>query len=117
MQNKNNNSKSSELELSPADIKNCFFAIENEFTMVEKEFLIFQLRKRTSLKLAGSFPLRHLGVDWLIWFLNNIQPSLTNFGGTLALIMSQKMAKYQRGEYVTFSYNELRRYEYTALTK
>lgn len=86
------------IALSPSEIEKCFFAIENEFQSFEVGYMVNQLRRRTNLKLSSEYPLRPLGIDFLIWFLEKIEDENGVFGKPLceALIMKLKRLRGSR---------------------
>lgn len=90
MNNKNNESKDNQVILFPDDLSKCFFAIEKEFQKFEKKFLINQLNRRSSLELDDT-KIRTIGLDFLIWFTQNIVNDLAPMGQSLAMTINAKL--------------------------
>lgn len=95
MMNKNNESKGSSIQVSPAEIEKCFFAIEKEFQNFEILFILNQLRKRSDFKLKSDFALRAFGIEWIIWFLRAIHDDLTDVGKSLNRSMIMKLIAFK----------------------
>lgn len=104
MNNKNNNnSKDSGIAISPSEIEKCFFAIENEFQQFEIGYITNQLRRRTNLKLTSEFPIRPLGIDFLIWFLEKTEHENGVFGKPLCEALIVKLKKLRGSRIAEFT--------------
>jgi hypothetical protein len=89
--NNNNNSKCTDLEIFPEDYRKCFFVLENELSDIERLFLYNQLRQRTNFNLGNPISYGKFGLEFLLWFVINIRPALSNFGLVLADSLRAKL--------------------------
>lgn len=94
MNNKNNEGKYTQVVLYPDDLSKCFFAIEKEFQNFEIRFLINQLNRRSSLELDDT-KIRTIGLDFLIWFTQNIVNDLAPMGQALSMTINSKLVGHR----------------------
>lgn len=92
--NKNNDSKDSQVVLHPDDLSKCFFAIEKEFEKFEVRFLINQINRRSSLQV-DEITIRKIGLDFLIWFTGRMVYDLAPMGQTLSMTINAKMVSFR----------------------
>lgn len=97
--NNNNTCKNTPITIFPVDFEKCFLSIESEFQTFERKFLQYQLKKRTSLKMANIQSVNPVGIEFLIFFTGAIEFDLNIFGQTLCKVINAKLKKVKVKQY------------------